>query len=357
MSLSRPTTSVLVALVLPAAAMAQPKSGDHIPDRLPVGTVYVGSVVEASFVVFEAGDTVKGVKLEVDPPPFVKVIDKKTSLREYGPGNEFVAGSVTIAIDTGKPGEFAGDIKVTLGNHRVKVPVSATVKPQAPGLIRVLAVESPFCRHSTRNADDYRAWTDLVKDSPLDVSYLIPTEGKPLFRKLDLSKFDVVLLGMSGLVEATADDRKKVRAFAENGGRVVVGSSCAFIGTVEKVNELVEGYGLAIRDEEAPRPANRRVTLGPADFAPEVVKEKISSLHFFRAPPIVVLDAKKARVLVKAAGVGQPEDGFVAVTKAGRGEVVVLGDALWWYWIGGETGRPTDNAKLLKYLLLHPKGV
>jgi hypothetical protein len=351
------TAAILVALALPAVAMAQPNSGDHAPDRLPVGTVHVGSIVEASFVVYEAGNTIKGVKLEVEPPPFVKVIDKKTYTQEFGPGNDFVGGLVTIAIDTGKAGEFAGDIKVTLGAQRVKVPVSVTVKPQAPGLTRVLSVGSPFNSFSTDNANDYRAWTDLVKGAPLDVSYLITTGGKPVFRDLDLPKFNVVLLGAEGLANATADDVKKVRAFAEDGGRVVVGASAYAVGSVGLVNRLLDGYGLAVKDEEADDMAKSRVTLGPADFAQEVVKEKIASLHFFRASPIAVLDAKKARVVVNAVGVGQPGDGFVAVAKAGRGRFVVLGDAMWWYWIGGEQARRSDNANLLKYLLLHPQGV
>jgi hypothetical protein len=46
------------------------------------------------------------------------------------------------------------------------------------------------------------------------------------------------------------------------------------------------------------------------DFSPWLLKEGVRSLRFVRASPIAITDAKKARLVVRAAGVGQAGDGF-----------------------------------------------
>ena len=69
------------------------------------------------------------LKLDVIAPKFVKVLNKSTELRKFGPtGNDVVFGSVEIGIDTTAAGEFRGELTVTLGQTTVQVPVSATVK-------------------------------------------------------------------------------------------------------------------------------------------------------------------------------------------------------------------------------------
>ncbi|HYT91250.1 MAG TPA: hypothetical protein VEL76_21225 [Gemmataceae bacterium] len=175
------------------------------------------------------------------------------------------------------------------------------------------------------------ACADLVAEAKWDVSYLSVAQGKPVFRDLDLSKFDVVLLAPDGLTQATAADVKRARAFVERGGRLVVTAQSGYWGSVEAANKGLDGYGLKILDEEAPIGKNRvipDVILDKEAFAPEVIKAGIRSARFFRASPIVVSPDKPARLLVKAAGVGGPKDGFVAVAKAGKGEVVALGQSL-----------------------------
>jgi hypothetical protein len=115
-----------LALILCASpAASQPETGEVQPDCISVGKVHVGATVEASFLVFEAG--VKAdIKLDVTTPKFVKVLNKKTEARQFGPGNNFITGLVEIAIDTAAEGEFVGDVSVTLGASTVKVPVRAT---------------------------------------------------------------------------------------------------------------------------------------------------------------------------------------------------------------------------------------
>jgi hypothetical protein len=55
--------------------------------------------------------------------------------------------------------------------------------------------------------------------------------------------------------------------------------------------------------------------------------------------------------LVRAVGVGQAGDGFVVQAQARKGEVIAIGQSLWWYWITKEQAKGSDNAKLLRWLL------
>src|SRR5262249_61909953 len=168
-------------------------------------------------------------------------------------------------------------------------------------------------------------------------------------------KFDVILLDASGLVtEGNAEDLKRARAFAEGGGRLVLTANSFYSGSVDAANKVLEGYGLKMLDEEAPIGPQRfipAVVLDKEAFAPEVVEAGVKSARFHRASPVVVSAGKPARVLVKAVDVGGPKDGYVAVAKAGKGEVVALGTSLSWNWVSESGARGTDNAKLLRLLL------
>jgi hypothetical protein len=342
--------AVMVLALSGVSAMAQPKANEVQPDRLPLGTVYTGAIVEGSFLVFEAG-TNADIPLAVTAPKFVTVRHKATHYQEFGPGNDFICGTVEFALDTSAAGDLSGEFSVTLGKAAAKVPISATVKPTKKGLTRLLIAETPFERYSTGQGEDFRAWTDLVKDASLDVNYLLVTRGKPVLRDLDLGMFDCVLLASTGLFDLQPADIKRVREFAEAGGRVVVSANAFFRGTVEKANAVLDGYGMQMQDEEAQGDLND-VTLEKGDFDPNLVKAGVKSAHFFRASPVAVTDDKAVRVLVKAIGVGKPGDGFVTLAKAGKGEVVALGESLWWNWIGERQAAGTDNARLLRWLLV-----
>jgi hypothetical protein len=327
--------------------------GRPSPDRLPLGTVRVGATVEASFIVYEKTNDPKKVALTVEAPPFVKVLDRSVIAQDVFDGSDWVkgvGGTVVIAVDTSKAGDFTGEVKVKLGSVSTSAPVSVVVKPSVPAAVKLLVAESPFVAFSTKDARVFKDWTDLAADARWDVSYLAVTRGKPVFRDLDLSRFDVILLPSGGLLEGSADDVKRVRAFVERGGRLVITASRFMVGSVEAANKLLDGYGLKMLNEEAPYGQNEAI-LDRKAFGPEIIKARISSARFYRASPVVVTDAQRGRVLVKAVRVGGPRDGFVAVAKAGKGEVVVLGQALWWSWMSAEQARGTDNARLFRLLL------
>lgn len=324
------------------------------PDRLLLGTVPIGATVEASFILYEKTDDPKNVALTVEAPPFIKVLDRSVIEKDVFDGQngwvKGVGGVVVIGIDTSKAGTFEGEVKVKLGTAAAKVPVSVVVKPSEPNAARMLVAGSPFVAYTTDDGRHFKDWTDLVAEAKWDVSYLNVTRGKPVFRDLDLSKYDVVLLSPEGLLEGNADDVKRVRAFVERGGRLVVAANRFLVGSVDAANKVLEGYGLKMLNEEAPIKQNEAI-LDKKAFGPEIIKAGIGSVRFHRASPVSVTDAKLARVLVKATGVGGPEDGFVAVANAGKGEVIVLGESLWWSWMSAEQARGTDNAKLLRLLL------
>jgi len=347
------TIAVLVLAFSAVPAVAQPKANDVQPDRIPFGTVYSGAAVEGSFQVFEPG-TNASIPLVVEAPRFVRLRHKATQARQYGPGNDFIVGAVEFALDTSVVGDLSGDFHVQLGKAVVKLPVSATVRPAQQGLTRLLIVETPFSRYSTGHSADYKAWTDLVKDASLDVNYLLVTGDRPVLRDLDLSMFDCILLAGTGLVELQVADIKRVREFAEAGGRVVVSADAFYRSTVEKANAVLDGYGAQIRDEEAGGGMSN-ATLEQSDFEPRLVQAGIKSAHFFRASPVAVTNEKTGRVLAKAGRFGEPGDGFVAQAVAGKGVVIALGESLWWNWITETQAAGTDNARLLRWLVETPK--
>jgi hypothetical protein len=342
----------LALLAVPAAA--QPRAGKTQPDKIAFGTVYAGATVEASFLVYEPGADPK-IKFEVTAPKFVKVVKKETDARQFGNGNDFIAGTVELALDTKAAGDLSGDFEVTLGDSRVKVPVSATVKAKKKGYSRVLVADSPFHSTSTEDGGMFKTWTDLVAASPLDVSYVLVRPGKSVLGALDPAKFDCVFLDGGGVHGLTADDMKALRQYVEGGGRVVVSANYFFRGSVGRANEVLADSGIQMRDVEARGVGQNEVTIGKDDLHPRLAKDRIESVTFHRASPAQVTDDKLGRVLVKAAGVGEPGDGFVALGTLGKGEVIAIGQSLWWYWITPERAKGADNAKLLRWLLI-PKG-
>src|SRR5262245_50527592 len=200
-----PSRAVALLLLIAAPAAAQVRTGKVLPNQIAVGPVYMGATVEASFQVFERGTDDK-LPLQVTAPKFVKVLRKAVRTQQYGPGNDFVCGSVEIAIDTRAAGLQKGEVQVTLGQTTVKVPVSATVKRRRPGLARLLVAETPFEKYTTEDGRAFKPWTDLVEGASLDAHYLLLGQGKPVLRDLDLSKFDCVLLASVGLTQLTPAD-------------------------------------------------------------------------------------------------------------------------------------------------------
>jgi hypothetical protein len=184
---------ISVSLVPARAAEAQIQ-----PNALKFGSVRVGATVEGSVRIFRDTATSSGLAIKVEPPGFVRVEDIKVGSQDYG-GNVRGYCDLSFSIDAERAGEYSGEVRVELGRQRVAIPVSVTVRPQMPNLTRVVVVETPFHKFSTNDATRFEPWLDLVREGHFDVHYLGSQRGLPVLRKVDLTKIDVVFLGMEGL--------------------------------------------------------------------------------------------------------------------------------------------------------------
>jgi hypothetical protein len=216
-----------------------------------------------------------------------------------------------------------------------------------PRLTRLLVTETPFSRFSTSDAALFDAWRQIIDGAHLDVHYLDARPGLPVLRAFDLAKIDVVLLGQEGLLGLDDSDVDRLKTFTEQGGRTIVAANYFFRGTVGKANALLTPYSLRMRDVEPDRP--NEFDIGAAEVASDPLTRGVTSLYFFRPSPVAVTDSGKGKNLVPAPA--YPGEGFVAVARAGRGEVVALGQSLWWHWLTQGRDKTAGNAVLMRNLL------
>jgi hypothetical protein len=345
----KPLALALLSLSLAACpAHGQVKIGNVQPDRLVFGKVHTGAVVEGSFLVYAAPGVAKQAKFEVTAPPFVKILHKDTDDKD----TRVLRGTVEFALDTTRAGEFSGAFAVTLNGTSVRVPVSASVKPRRAGLLRLLVVPTPFQCFSTNDGGHFKQWTDLVAAAPWDVHYLLTyRDKKPVLRDLSLADFGAVLLGPEGVFWMQPVDLKRLRAYVEEGGCVLVMANYFFRGTVEKANTLLTHYGIEMADTEALIGGGADVTIEKDALDAQVVKAGIEKVTFFRASPITATNPRLAKVLVKSAHIGRSGDGFVASANAGNGKIYAIGQSLWWDWVSRRRDPHGGNAKLLGWVL------
>jgi hypothetical protein len=342
--------ALLVFPFLICPCFAQPRSGTAQPDLIDFGVLRTGAIVEGSALVYEAG-TDPDIEFKVSAPKRVKILGKSVEARQFGVGNNFVCGSVEFAIETNIATQIDGNLDISFGRQHVKLPIRAIVEKAEPGRPRILIVATPFNRYSTDNGVQFRDWTDIAKAAKVDVSYLLVRREKPVLRDIDLGRFDCILLADEGLFWVTPEDVQKARQFAQKGGRVVVTANQFMMGTIAKANQLLDGLGMEFRDMEG-----RGDAIVPKDGLDERVTDAaVHSVHFFRASPIKVDDVH-GQVLVKAQGVGEAGDAFVARARVRRGEMIAIGESLWWSWITKQKAGNADNGKLLMWLLAPPKG-
>ena len=343
---------VVIFLSNVTLVLAQPVVGSVQPDALSVGTVRVGSTVEASFRVFggAASDT-NGLAVKTVPPPFVRVERTRLATQKFGDVDPTVVFDLFVSIDTSRAGDFNGKIKVQIGEVEVDIDVRATILEKAAGLSRVLLVETPFQRFSTGDSTIFDSWLDLVKSAKLDVEYFEVDESRSVLRDVDLAKrFDVILLSGTGLHCCRDEDFEKLRAFAAEGGRVVVSADHFMAGSVEKANKLVEPLGLKMADLES-RDA-QIFEIQEEAVAEHRLTKGVKMVRFHRPSPTTIENEKTGTVLLTSPLL--KDAGFVAVGTVDKGEVVTLGASLWWLWISKDFAAETDNVRLLQNLLTKP---
>jgi hypothetical protein len=336
------TSAVLALVFLSDRTVA----GEFQPNYLKFGSVRVGATVEGSVRIFRAAESASGLAIKIEPPAFVRVENLEVGTQSYGGAMRGFC-DISLSLDTERAGDYSGDLRFEIGRERVAVPLSVTVRPQMPHLTRVLVLETPFSKFSTNDATMFAPWLDLVNGAHLDVHYLDARRGMPVLREFDLAKIDVVLLGMEGLVGLQDSDIRLLKQFVEQGGRTVLAANHFFVGTVGKANELLVPYGLRMTDVESHD--RLEFVLGAAEVTDDPLTQGVKSLYFHRPSPVAVTDSQKGKVLVAAPD--YPGEGFVAVARAGQGEVVAVGESLWWSWIAMEKAKGSQNAVLLGNLL------
>lgn len=165
----------------------------------------------------------------------------------------------------------------------------------------------------------------------------------------ELISYRTILFSCEAL--AVSDDKTllQLMEFVEAGGRLIITANAYFRQTAPQANRLLEGFGLEIEDRDWPdrecivdRIAENRYTTG------------VTKLKFFRPSLIRLTEAGKGSVLVPAPpkeGVDTSEAGFVVVAPSGNGgEVIVLGQSLWWHWLG-QNANGGDAKRLLANVL------
>jgi hypothetical protein len=318
------------------------------PDRLSIGQVRVGARVEASILVGQRDADNAVSDVDVKLPSFLTLTEM---FRDFH--RNWI---VFVTFKTMRPGKYEDHIKVYLGTGTAEIPVTAEVLSQETGLTSVLMVETPFHAHSTKNGTIFQAWVEVVRCAKLDINYLVCSRGDGLepvdevLKDVELSGFDVVLLADGGLYRIQQADLNKLTTFIEEGGRVIVAADSFLVPSVLKANKLLECYGLKMVNEE-PR-GRREWELNSTHLATHSFTKSITNLRFFRPSPISVIDEHQAKIIVSAPP--YPGQGFVAMAKVGKGEVVAIGQSLWWAWIGAAEAKDFDNSLLLQQLITEP---
>ena len=343
-------SALTFVVFLSSSAQAQPVAGKTQPDRITLGSVRVGATVEASVRIFENGDDTAGIRVQVDPPPFLRVRQTNLATQTYGSLGTYIVYDITVSVNTAQAGEHSAPLCIQVGKQRLEIPVTVDVSPREVNQTRLLIVETPFHRFSTDDATLFAPWLELVKTASLDSHYLEVERNQPVLRDLNLSDFDVVLLAGTGLVFAQAADMDKLKKFIEDGGRVVVAANRFFRGTVEKANELLVPCGLQMMDTE-PQGISLFEIRGSSISVHSLTKD-VRAVTFHRPSTIRIEDKANGRILVGASD--DPREGFVAIAGSGKGEIVAVGTSLWWNWIASEHEKGFDNALLLKNLLTKP---
>jgi hypothetical protein len=348
---------------------------DAAPDQLDLGTVYVGSTVHFSAKFLASSrkhpfdrafdwllqvlpqawqsslstlhpknfrKTAPAVDLatltpEVQSPSFVHVREINPEQRkEWYEGKPFVV--LELVLDTTKPGAYAGEVKVSLDRRRASLPVRVVVKERDESLPRLLIASTPYQAYSTENGSHFDATRQVISSLPLDADYLDQLPER-------LEAYRVVLLADSTLVRLASEDMVRLHSFVDNGGRLIFACNAFMAGSVSKANQVLTNYGLHLVDQDYSTVGQAVVVTNlPADLLTRGVR----MLQFHRPSLIHIAEGSPAKVVVLA---DDGRDGFVAVSRpVGGGEVIVLAQSLWWYWVH-QYQTNSDNSRLLGNIL------
>lgn len=371
---------VLVALLILAGvfffsrpggnnSVPQPVKWRLQPDSIPLGTVLQGSRVEMSVGCISdirtpappswvaqlpqkvqgwvaagigrirAVHTKHAWSIKVDAPDYVCVDMARVV---YHPVHGAFP-TINLHLVSDQPGNHDGKLTVRLARRgyaptTMTIPVRVKVLATPPRW-RGLLTETPFERYST---GDGRTFEPLA-----GISTRLAEQGVRLDFLHDLPKaldgWNVILVGGTTLVRLDAKGVIRLQQFVAGGGRLVVCADAFFVGSNSKADDLLNRYGLRMDTKDtffgvrSSRPVADLLTAG------------VTELTFQRPVCVWLTDPRQAKLI--ATMIEDEQCGFIAVSRAaGRGEVIVLAQSLWWNWVRSELGVG-DNARMLENLL------
>ena len=338
----------LIVTALGSAASGQINVGTSQPNRLALGAVGQGGMAQASVRIFLSGTRISGRQLRCETPPWLNVDRLELGTLDMGRRRgQRIYCDVSVSIDTAAPGEFDGRLRLRDGAHAIDVPVSAVVRAAQPRQRKLLVLTTPFTFDAGPDAREFEAWLELVQSLEMSVGYAAADARRDLLRTLDLPSYQVVMLGLDGLMQLRDEDITRLRRYVDGGGRLIVMADATMRGTVSSANKLLGPLGIEMRDFEAA--GGQVVESSGGELATDRLLKDVSGLKFQRPSPLRVTDPHTARLLVRSREV--PEHGWIGVARLGRGEIVAMGQCRWWTWLGEEQFKEADNAVLLRNLL------
>lgn len=330
---SMSVAALLFALTVRAQEPAAPKVS---PADLTFGELRTGAVVEARFAVRWADAADGGKDAVVDAPPGFRILETET----WQPSNGAMTTTVDVQVPTAAAGALVTEITIRRGKATAKVPVTATITPSVPGGTRVLVTDAPFECDSSDSCEIFATWRELVGQAQLDIDYRLHRE-KSRIDAAALARVDIVLLGESALVHLHRDSATLLHGFLCGGGRVVVCANAFYMGTVARLNDVAAPFGIRMLDRE---PAGLGVDEIGADALPRhPLLVGVDGIRVSRPSPTECRDGATALVPLP----DQPNAFVASATTRSGGELVTIGESLWWNWIGQAPG----NQRLLRNLL------
>ena len=324
----------LFATVLAAQEAPSPK----VQPVVDLGPLAVGAIVEGSFGVYWDDAALAKATAVATPPKGVRVL--RLTTQTYV---ERAMTTVEFAVDTADPGVLDGVFDLRCGTEAASVPMRAEVRAATPGGSRVLVAQTPFETFSSDDPKTFDAWRQLVGSAHLDVDYRLVQRGRPTFDIGALARVDVVLAGEDALLALDDQQVAKLQGFVCGGGRLIVCADAFFMGTVHGANRIAEAFDLAIVDRESGDGGWR---VDAAGLRKHALTVGVDGIEVLRPSPVTIGEGSSGVAL--ATFTTPREQPFVAMaTTVGGGEMVVVGNSLWW----NAAHKSPGFARLLRNLL------
>lgn len=296
--------------------------------------------LEGAFTRFQAAAAKTGWRLQVHAPSFV-VLDG--SQVDYHSASGVMA-VIWGHIDTARVGAWNGQIIANIwnrshGTNSISIPISAEVRPKPTGTPRrILICESPYRLDSTSQGADFAPMVSILSRLAED-GILIDVMRDP---PADLTRYQLILMAGSTLASPPKGLEARWREHLLAGRHLVFAADAFFCGTSQTADSFLRPWGLIMSHRDAGLEVSNVVVESDA------LTKEAHHVSFWRPAMIAVTDPSQGKLLVRSTDY---DGGFVAVSrKDGRGEVRVLAQSLWWYWVGNHTNEP-DCARLLEALL------